>query len=275
MKSAPRTPTLIGIPFDASSSFLRGAARAPEAVRRVLHSGAANWFTELGVDLDPSLRRWIDGGDVDVDDRPAEACSLIRRAARVHAGHGTPLVALGGDHLVTYPLVEVLSESVDRLTVLHVDAHPDLYDHLDGERLSHACPFARIMEAGHANRLLQFGIRTMTAHQADQVERFGVEVFTAATWDGRVPPIAGPVYITIDVDGLDPAHAPGVSHHEPGGLTTRQVIDLIHQVGERPDVELVGADVVEINPDRDLHDMTATLGAKLVKELLGVMLTGL
>ncbi|MEZ5376232.1 MAG: agmatinase [Acidimicrobiales bacterium] len=268
-----RQPTLIGLPYDGSSSYLRGPARAPAAVRRVLHSGAGNWFTEHGVDLHPSLERWIDGGDLDIDDDPATARSQIRAHAAGLAEAGKPIIALGGDHFVTLPLVEALSPRVGHLTIVHIDAHPDFYDELDGERLSHACPFARIMEAGLADRLLQFGVRTMTAHQADQVERFGVEVFTAADWDGRVPPLDGDVYLTIDVDGLDPAYAPGVSHHEPGGLTTRQVIDLINQVGAQPDVIVVGADIVEINPDRDINDMTAAVGAKLLKELLGVMIT--
>lgn len=264
-------PTLIGIPYDASSSFLRGPALAPAAVRRSLRSGAGNWSTELGVDLNPALGHWIDGGDFEVADKPSLAFDQIRQAAANLGAQGTPILAIGGDHFVTYPLVASLAERVGELTILHVDAHPDLYDQLDGEPLSHACPFARIMEAGHAARLLQFGIRTLNLHQQEQAERFGVEMHTASEWNGIVPAISGDVYITIDVDGLDPAHAPGVSHHEPGGLTTRQVLGLIHQVAQRPDVRVVGADVVEINPNRDVHDMTATLGAKLVKELLGLM----
>lgn len=263
---------LLGLPFDGASSFLRGPAEAPAAVRRVLHSGASNWTTERGVDVDPGRGGWRDAGDLELPDDPAAAVAAITSAASMHASQGEPVLAIGGDHLVTWPLVEALAGAVDHreLTIVHVDAHPDLYDHLDGERLSHACPFARIMEAGLASRLLQFGIRTMNAHQLEQAERFGVEVHTAADWDGRLPPLSGDVYLTIDVDGLDPAHAPGVSHHEPGGLTTRQVIGLVHQLADRTDVRLVGADVVEINPRRDLHDLTAAVGAKLVKEILGV-----
>ena len=90
------------------------------------------------------------------------------------------------------------------------------------------------------------------------------------TWDGSVPALSDNVYLSIDVDGLDPAFAPGVSHHEPGGLTMRQVLDIIHAVAGQ-DVHVIGADVVEINPERDIHDMTAMVGAKLVRELLGIM----
>ncbi|MEM9033864.1 MAG: agmatinase [Actinomycetota bacterium] len=261
-------PVLLGLPFDGASSFLRGPAEAPAAIRRVLHAGSANWSTERGIDLDPELGRWRDAGDLDVPDGSAAAVEQIRTAA---GELDAPLVAIGGDHLVTYPLVSALAARHPSLTILHVDAHPDLYDELDGDRLSHACPFARIMEGGLAQRLVQFGIRTATAHQHEQAERFGVETHTASGWDGRLPDVHGDVYVTIDVDGLDPAFAPGVSHHEPGGLTTRQVLGLVHQVADADGVRLVGADVVEVNPRRDHHDMTAMLGGKLVKELLGAM----
>lgn len=265
-------PVLIGLPYDGSSSFLQGPATAPEAVRRVLHCGAGNWTTERGHELEPGTGRWIDGGDLAIPTDPARAFERIRDGASELGANGVPLVAVGGDHFVTYPLLSALAIGAD-LTILHIDAHPDLYDQLDGERLSHACPFARIMEDGLAGRLIQFGIRTATAHQREQAERFGVETHTAAGWDGALPEISGDVYLSIDVDGLDPAFAPGVSHHEPGGLTTRQVLSLIHQVEDRPGVRLIGADVVEINPVRDHHDMTASLGAKLVKELLAVVTT--
>lgn len=263
------TPVLVGVPFDGASSFLRGPAEAPAAIRRVLASGSGNWTTERGVEIDPVGGTWRDAGDLEVPDQAAAAVEAIRSAVAAFTG---PIVAVGGDHLVTYPLVAALADRHPGVTILHVDAHPDLYDELDGDRLSHACPFARIMEQGLVGRLVQFGIRTATGHQLDQAERFGVEIHTAAGWDGRLPEVTGDVYVTIDVDGLDPAFAPGVSHHEPGGLTTRQVIDLIHQVDDADGVHLVGADVVELNPRRDHHDMTAAVGAKLVKELLGVLI---
>ncbi len=262
------TISVLGVPYDATSSFLRGPAAAPEAIRRTLHSGSANWFTELGDEVDPANGSWVDAGDLDLPDSPEFAFVKIReRAAALHADG--PVIALGGDHFVTYPLVAAAAQHHDDLTILHVDAHPDLYDELDGQRLNHATPFARIMEEGLARRLVQFGIRTATTHQRDQTERFGVEVHTAAEWDGGLPDVSGNVYVTIDVDGLDPAFAPGVSHHEPGGLTTRDVLGLIHQLARREHVRIVGADIVEINPERDIHDMTAMLGAKLLRELLG------
>ncbi len=263
------TPKVLGIEYDARSSFMRGPASAPDVVRRVLHAGSANYTTELGTNVDPS--RWSDLGNLDLGEAPPlDARDQIITAVSEATADGSPLLSIGGDHFVTYPIVAALSQRYDDITIVHVDAHPDLYDELDGDRYSHACPFARIMESGHASRLLQFGIRTATAHQREQADRFGVEMHEVRTWDGSVPPLTGPVYISVDVDGLDPAYAPGVSHHEPGGLTMRQVLGIIHDVAHS-EAQVIGADVVEINPERDIHDMTAMVGAKLVRELLGIM----
>ncbi len=264
-------PKLLGLPWDGSSSFLRGPAGAPDAVRTALHGGSANYTTELGVQVDPD--RWIDLGDLDfTSEEPAVAHETIRAGVDAAILDGAPILSVGGDHFVTWPIIEALRSRHDQLTILHFDAHPDLYDALDGNRWSHACPFARIMEAGLADRLVQLGIRTATPHQREQVERFGVEMHELRSWDGAVPELSGPVYVSVDVDALDPAFAPGISHFEPGGMSSRQLIDSLHQLAGM-DLTLVGADVVEINVDRDVHDMTAMVGAKLVRELLGLMLS--
>jgi arginase len=116
---------------------------------------------------------------------------------------------------------------------------------------------------------VQVGIRTLNAHQRRQAERFGVEIIDMRAWDaGMRPRVEGAVYLSLDLDGLDPAFAPGVSHREPGGLSTRDVLGLIHGLDGR----LVGADVVEYNPRQDVGGVTAILAAKLVKEIAGRML---
>jgi arginase family enzyme len=119
------------------------------------------------------------------------------------------------------------------------------------------------MEKGLARRLVQIGIRTLNKHQREQAERFDVEQLEMRDV-GRVSfGFERPLYISIDLDGFDPAYAPGVSHHEPGGLSVRDVMDQLLDL----DVALLGADVVELNPDRDINGVTAVLAAKLVKEL--------
>jgi arginase len=184
------------------------------------------------------------------------------------AGGVRPL-ALGGDHSITYPVVRAVHRRHPALTILHIDAHPDLYDEFEGNRLSHACPFARIMEERLARRLVQVGIRTMNDHQRRQADRFDVEVIDMAAWEGgRRPAVGGEVYLSIDLDGIDPAFAPGVSHREPGGLSVRDVITLVHQTGGT----LVGADIVEYNPRQDVSGVTAVVAAKLVKEVAGRLL---
>jgi arginase family enzyme len=154
---------------------------------------------------------------------------------------------------------------------VHFDAHPDLYDELLGNRLSHASPFARIMERGLASDLWQYGIRTLNPHQRTQVARFGVhchEMRHHACWP--LPTQPGPLYVSIDLDALDPAFAPGVAHQEPGGLSVRQLLDLLFQLPG----PVVGADVVEYLPQRDVGDVTAVVAAKLARELAGLMLEG-
>ena len=125
------------------------------------------------------------------------------------------------------------------------------------------------MEAGLASRLAQIGIRTLNAQQKEQAERFGVEIFEMREWSlDKLPVFTGPLYISLDMDALDPAFAPGVSHHEPGGFSTRELLTIIQQL----EGNIVGADIVEYNPVRDVVGVTAMTAVKLLKELLAKML---
>jgi len=255
---------LIGLPTDRGSSFLRGCAGGPAAIRAALHGGSSNLFAENGVDVGAAL---VDAGDVAMDGTPAEVDAITAGvAAQLALGH--QVIALGGDHAVTYPVLRAVAAAQPGLSILHFDAHPDLYDSYDGDRYSHACPFARIMEDGLARQLVQVGIRADTAELRAQAQRFGVVsvgMDRLAELPGLLP--TGPVYVSIDLDGLDPAYAPGVSHHEPGGLSTRQVIDAIHALSG----PVIGGDIVELNPVRDVNGVTAMVAAKFVRELAGAM----
>lgn len=169
--------------------------------------------------------------------------------------------------MVTYPIVAGLADVHGPVNILHFDAHPDLYDDFEGDPLSHASPFARIMERGLANSLVQVGIRTLNAHCREQAARFGVEIVEMRNFEaGAVPIPRSPLYVSIDLDALDPAFAPGVSHHEPGGLSVRDILSILHRI----DAPIVGADIVEYNPTRDINGMTAVVAAKFVKELSAV-----
>lgn len=257
---------LLGLPLDCFSSYRRGAARAPAIIRKLLAGGMSHWTVENGIDL-KEHPRWKDLGDLGL---PADETAMerIRRAARQAVISHTALLGMGGDHSVTYPLVAAWAERFPCLNLLHLDAHPDLYDHFDGSPFSHASPFARIMEQFPRVRLVQVGIRTLNAHLREQVERFGVEVIEMRHWPPPNPlEFQGPVYISIDLDAFDPAFAPGVSHHEAGGLTPREVLALLQGI----DAPVVGADIVELNPSRDITGITAALAAKLIKEVAALM----
>ncbi len=258
-------PVLLGLPYDASSSFLRGAAEAPGRIRDALRSPAGNGWSELMIDVASPPQGLEDHGDLDLAEAPA-ARERIEQAVANLAEDDRRFIALGGDHSVTYPILRGLSRRRSAITVLQIDAHPDLYDEFEGDRFSHACPFARIMEEGLAARLVQVGIRAMSGPQVSQVSRFGVEQIDMRAWsDGARPSVTGDLYVSIDLDGLDPAFAPGVAHPEPGGLTTRDVLGIIQNLNGR----LLGADIVELNPARDVAGLTAGVAAKLVKELTG------
>ena len=260
--------SLLGLPVDANSSFLFGCARGPAAIRGALHSASGNDANEAAVAVTPMFD---DVGDVMVaNERGSHAdADTITQAVRAQLAAGRQVISIGGDHSVTYPILRAFRERHDDLTVVHIDAHPDLYDDLDGNPFSHASPFARALEEGCVTTLIQLGIRTATPHQVEQAARWDVTMLSPRQLDGFVPStLHGPIYLSVDLDGLDPSCAPGVSHHEPGGLTVREVLDVVDSLPG----PLVGADVVELNPTRDLVDMTAMVAAKLVKEIAGAML---
>lgn len=274
---AQRQVVVLGVPWDRGSSFLRGAALAPTHIRDAYSCPSSNLSLEDGRDL-TGEPRLADVGDVVFDSGPrpsgvgvgvSRPFEAIRTAAHDVLARGASFVALGGDHSITYPLLRAVADRHGPVTLLQIDAHPDLYDEFEGDRLSHACPMARIMEEGLATRLVQVGIRTMVPVQRRQAERFGVEVVDMRAFvAGTRPAFDGPLYVTLDLDGLDPAFAPGVSHHEPGGLSTRDVLSLLQSI----DTPLVSADIVELNPTRDVNGVTAMVAAKLLKELAGMLL---
>jgi len=258
---------VLGVPFDGNSSYLGGPSLAPAQIRSALSSGASNWAAEGGLELD-TAGSWVDLGDLAFQPEN-DPFSQIREVVDAILECSVKVFTLGGDHSITYPVLQAYGARFPQISILQIDAHPDIYDSFEGNRLSHACPFARIMEAGLVQELIQVGIRTMNQVQRLQAEKFGVRVYEMKDW----PPseeidLAFPTYISLDMDGLDPAFAPGVSHHEPGGLSTRDVIKVIHTIKQ----PVIGADLVEFNPKRDHQGITAAAAAKLFKEILAQMI---
>jgi agmatinase len=266
-------PTLLGIPLDINSSYLRGPAGAPEKIREALRTDASNQWSELGVDVG-APGAFADAGDLQLSnsrERVDHDFAAIQQAVAELLKKNERPLSLGGDHSVTYPILKAFADRSAELTIVHFDAHPDLYEEFEGSRVSHACPFARIMEERLAKRLVQIGIRTLNRHQREQAEKFGVEIVQMSSLPAydRLK-IHGPVYLSFDMDVLDPAFAPGISHHEPGGMTVREAIAHLHAI----EGTIVGADIVEYNPKRDIGEMTAAVAAKILKEILGMMILG-
>lgn len=260
---------ILGVPFDEKSCFLRGAALGPAAIRAASTGKAMNPCTELGVDLERDTVL-ADLGDVDTSGDVDKTFQRIEQGVRQILRKKARPIILGGDHSITYPVLRAMAKTYKSLDILHFDAHPDLYEDLYGDRHSHACPFARIMENGLAQGLTQVGVRAATADQRANARRFGSRMVEMKDFrDGLVLEFTRPLYISFDLDALDPAFAPGVSHHEPGGLSTRQALDLIHRLK----ADIIGLDVVECNPTRDPSGITAAAAVKIIKEVAGRMIT--
>jgi len=259
----------VGLPDDSQSSFRRGSARGPQRIRLAYDGNGYNATTESGVDLTNMV--------ADLGDLPSKnsweltARSYQEFAAWLFQIRKIPFFA-GGDHAVTVPIIAALAEIGEPVHLIQIDAHPDLYWDYEGSRSSHACTISRALEMSHVASVTQLGIRTMNASQRPQFERYRerIHMFFARDLIGELPPLShlpagAPVYLTVDLDGFDPAFAPGVSHPVPGGLTPRQALNFIQNANGK----LVGMDVVEVNPDWDVNDQTAILAARLLHEAMG------
>ena len=271
-EAAAGEAVLAGLPDDSRSSIRRGAAAGPEAVRRCYHGSCYNATTESGANL---ARQILDLGDWASGNSWEETRRLYRDSAQALFHKGAIPFFIGGDHAVTVPLVEALSVLDRPVHVIQIDAHPDLYPDYQGDPFSHACTGLRILEMEQVATLTQMGVRTMNAVQASQGERFGkrLRILEARELSGPLPypseiPRRAPVYVTLDVDALDPAFAPGVSHPVPGGLTSRQLLDWVQGFPWH----LVGMDVVEVNPGLDINGQTAVLAGRLLHEAMGMAL---
>jgi arginase len=262
-------PVLLGIPLDHNSSFLRGPAQAPPLIREAFHSDHWNKTTETRVDLG-AAGIFEDAGDLPAMDAPDAFKRIVDTITKIVEAGKRP-VSLGGDHSITAPILRAIGKRIPAITLVHFDAHPDLYADYEGNPHSHASPFARIMEEQLVHRLIQIGVRTLNAHQHEQAEKYAVKIYEIKNLpDPTHLNLAGPIYVSFDMDALDPAFAPGVSHWEPGGMTTREAISYLHALPG----PIIGADLVEFNPVQDATGLTATVAAKILKELLGKMFVG-
>ncbi|MDT8437270.1 MAG: arginase family protein [Gemmatimonadota bacterium] len=268
-----------GLPCDLSSSVRRGARQAPARIRFAYDGRVYNATTETGVDLAGAV---ADLGDwLPESTWEATRESYAVRAARVF-GSGRTLFVAGGDHGITVPLVAGLGARGEPVHVVQLDAHPDLYPAYGGDRWSHACTAARLLEMEHVSSVTLIGVRTLNHAQAEVARLHPGRLAIVEARDLAGGPIlASPdlpdvlrpgarVWLTVDLDVFDPAFAPGVAHPVPGGLSPRQAIAMIQDCGW----DLAGMDVVELLPERDEGDRTAVLAGRLLHEAMGTAAPG-
>ena len=265
--------TVIGVPYDGAASARKGMALGPERLRF--------WSTHLTPFSEDRTRlggiRISDLGDIAINDQLRDFESICKRIAALP---NVPII-LGGDHSISIPVLEAQCERYkeQRLGLLWVDAHPDLCDVFTGSKLSHACVLRRALEFGiEPEDVCMVGLRSWEDQEIDLIENGGLNVYTATTVAERgIRSVATSVYsklslcdavhISLDIDCLDPAFAPGTGIPESGGLTTREVITLIKAMQGLP---LVGLDVVEVSPPIDPSEATIFAALRIIMEYIAL-----
>ena len=269
-----------GDPYDIDE-VTNDQTNAPTAVRRAsgrLSMGPDHWDFDVGGPmLDGRPIRVVDCGDVPGD--PRDLGAHYRRAeaaARAIVGSGAMIVSIGGDHGVPIPVFRAL-EPLGPLTLVHIDAHLDWRDEVAGVREGYSSPIRRASEMPWFRAIVQIGLRAQGSARAEEVaaaKAFGAEIVSAYEVHdkgmeailARIPG-GGPYYLSIDADGLDPTEMPAVMAPAPGGLRFHQVRALIHGLVAKGRV--VGMDIVEITPKRDLNEITAITAGRLIVNLIG------
>lgn len=262
---------VIGIPYDLATTNRSGARLGPRAIRAI--SSNLAWEEQVcGWGFDPFARLTVvDYGDFSFDPgRPDQVPAALRSQAQAVLATDTALLALGGDHFVTYPLLQACAEKHGTLSLIHFDAHSDTWEDESG-RIDHGTMFWHAAQEGIVapSRSIQLGMRTFNesthgynVYNADWVhERSAEEV--AATIRNTVGD--SPCYLTFDIDCLDPAFAPGTGTPVVGGLSTHQALRIIRALGG---LNLVGMDLVEVAPAYDVSEITALAGATLALNML-------
>ena len=271
---------IVGVPFDAGTSYRSGARFGPGAIR-----GASKLLRPYhpGLDVAPwSVHQVADAGDVACNPfNIGEAIAAIEGAATALAERAGRLVTLGGDHTIALPMLRAVARRRGPVALVHFDAHLDTWDTYFGQPYTHGTPFRRAFEEGLlvGGRSVHVGIRGPLYSTSDLAQDAGMGFAVISTMDvarwgvddviARVRDRVGdaPVYVSVDIDVLDPAHAPGTGTPEPGGLTTRELQAILRGMGS---LDLAGADVVEVSPAYDHAELTALAAANIAYEYLAL-----
>ncbi len=256
---------LVGIPYDKTSSFQTGSYKGPEEIRKSSYCFEP-YLMEYGISLDQvSLH---DFGDLDEYEDYDELCMDIRETLSRIVNEDKFPILLGGEHSISPPIVSTINKIFSGLTVIVLDAHLDFRDTYEGIKHSHATASKRISEIVGIENVIVGGVRSISDENAE-VEKpvflTSREIKEQKSIEKILPEKDEPIYLSIDMDIIDPSYAPGVGNPEPFGLSSLEMKDIVSQISKN----LVGTDIVETNPKYDCSNITANLGARLVYELIG------
>jgi agmatinase len=253
--------TLLGCPLDATSSFRGGTKFAPESIRK------ASWTLEtyspyLKRDLDEMM--FNDAGNLELPPGDLEhSLELIESAVTEIVGKGKKILVLGGEHLVTYPVLKAMKKRFkdmqQDMQIVHFDAHCDLRDEYEGQKLSHATVMKRVKELGRSE-MFQIGIRSGTRREFEELAPIDSPASLAARLNRNIP-----IYVSFDMDVLDPSLVAGVTTPEPGGLTFNEVMEYFSVF---MGMNIIGADIVELAPDYDTTFVSSVTASKVAREML-------
>jgi agmatinase len=249
--------TLLGCPLDATSSFRGGTKFAPESIRK------ASWTLEtyspyLKQDLDEMM--FFDAGSLELPPGNLEqSLELIESAVAEIVEKGKKILVLGGEHLVTYPILKAMTKRFGDMQIVHFDAHCDLRDEYEGQKLSHATVMKRVKELGRTE-MFQIGIRSGTRREFEELAPIDSPASLAARLNRNIP-----IYVSFDMDVFDPSLVAGVTTPEPGGLTFNAVMEYFSVL---MGMNIIGADIVELAPDYDTTFVSSVTASKVAREML-------
>ena len=254
---------LLGCPLDITSSFRNGSKFGPESLRR------ASWTLETYspyLDMDLEDIDFSDSGDLELPPgNLLESLDMIEEAAGDIMGASHKPLLLGGEHLVTYPIMKGIRKKVPALQLVHFDAHCDLRDDYEGQKLSHATVMKRVAELGGIT-MHQIGIRSGTRQEFRELKPVRSPDELKASLKPEIP-----VYISFDIDVFDPSLVPGVTTPEPGGLLFREVMEYLQML---KGAKIIGADLVELAPDYDSTFVSSVCTAKIAREIIMLICSG-
>ena len=260
---------IYGMPMDWTVSYRPGSRFGPQRIREA-SIGLEEYSPYLDRELDDV--NYFDAGDIPLPFGNAEkSLDLIAGFIRQLLINGKIPVGMGGEHLVSWPVMKTVADNYDNLAIIHMDAHTDLREEYEGEPLSHSTPIRKIAEYIGPKNVYSFGIRSGMKEEFDWAKENGMEIHKFEVLEPLkkvLPTLEGrPVYVTIDIDVLDPAHAPGTGTVDCGGITSRELLASIHAIANSG-VNVVGFDLVEVAPNYDPSEQTVNTASKLLREMI-------